>query len=343
MKLLTPFSPCIHGCVLVITLILTSTGIYAADQPDKILTPFQPIIIALDSNNLAQAETMYQELSDAQQDSMTGQLIGGRLMMGRDQYDDAEIYLGKLVAANPDSAEAHYMYGWVSMVQAQRASLLSKLGYAKTGKKHLRKAIELAPQHVKALELLAQFYNYAPSLAGGDEDKAIELAQRVKAIEPVTGVNLLSAIAANHDDEQAALAIIQQALAEPALIENGELYYRKALLLQQLERWKDARVALKNAFDYAGDDRERILVQYQVARTAVLSQTFSQQSLDAMKMVISDAEHVPEIDINWAYYRAAQLYLLNDDQANAAKYHALALQSADEDLAERLQDLEAQL
>ena len=343
MRLGNPFSRYTRLCTLAVTLMFASTDIFAASTPDNSDSTIQQIFAAFDNQDPEQAEVLYQALSETQQSSISGKVIAGRLMMWRDQYDEAEIFLGKLVAAHPQSAQAHYMYGWVSMTQAQRASIFSKLGYAKTGKKHLLKAIDLDSEHLKAMELLAQFYNYAPSLAGGDEDKAVELGLRVKAIEPVAGVSLLSAIAANHDDEQAALIILDQALTDPTLSKNGELHYRKALLLQQLERWDDAREALKAAFNYAEDEREQLLVQYQVARTAVLSQTFSQHSLDAMKAVINKADHVAEIDINWVYYRAAQLYLLNNDQANAAKYHALAQPSDDDVLSERLQDLEAQL
>lgn len=283
---------------------------------------YQDIIDALDEDNTPLAAELYQALGDKQQESFVGKTIKSRLMLGADQYDEAEEFLESLVESYPDEAEAHYLFGATNLSQAQRASIFSKLGYAETGLEHLLKAVKLNPEHLKAHSVLVQFYQHAPSMAGGDVEKAKNHAQILKSIDPEEGFLSLASIAASEQDEKAALVVVQDGLQ--ALPESSQLHFQSAILSQQLEQWEQASASLNNAVKYAESEKQAIRAKYQIGRNSVLSKSDLDAGLSAMKEVLEMPTSDQHISVDWAHFRTAELYLQKGDKEIAKKHYLLA-------------------
>ena len=296
---------------------------------------YQDIINALDEDNTPLAEELYQALGNQQQDSFVGKTIKSRLMLGADKYDEAEEFLESLVENYPDEAEAHYLYGATNLSQAQRASIFSKLGYAETGLEHLLKAVQLNPEHVKAHSVLVQFYQHAPSMAGGDTKKAKIHAETLKSLDPEQGFLSLASLAANEEDEKAALAVLQDGLQE--LPKSSLLHFQTALLSQQLEQWEDASVALDNAVKHADSEKEMIQAKYQIGRNSVMSKSKLDIGLAAMKEVLDTPTSDQHISVDWAHFRTAEIYLQKGDKDSAREHYQLAKNmTGDSELKSRL-------
>ena len=80
--------------------------------------------------------------------------------------DDAEKLAERAVAANPKDARYHYRLAEISGIKAQRASVLHQMGLARKFKKEAEAALAIDPNHVRALDMMMEFYLQAPGIVG---------------------------------------------------------------------------------------------------------------------------------------------------------------------------------
>lgn len=320
---------------LLIGAVMFNASVVAAGELDAVED-------ALDRDKVALGQSLFDELTDEIKSSFMGQIYKGRLMLSRDEYDDAEAFYEDLVERYPEQAEAHYLYGATNMTQAQHASIFSKMGYAEKGLEHLHKAVELDPTHRKGHVFLSQFYSFAPGMVGGDVNKAREHAAIVKTLDAEQGIELLAGIEARHESEEAGLAVLQKGLE--ALPESSRLHHAMALRLQEDENWGAAREHLQLALNKANDDEDKYKALYQVGRTAVLSESQLEEGIAAFEQVLNNADDTRGISIDWAHYRAAQLYVLHKDKAGAKAHYDQALaMTSDKELQKKLKKMKRKL
>src|SRR6266852_1831245 len=114
-------------------------------------------------------------------------LIAGRAALDRRDSDQAIAQFEKTVAQQPNSAEAHYYLGVAYAQKAEAANMLSQMSLAKKAKDAWARAVELDPNSFNARLRLIEFYVSAPAMAGGGEDKAMELAEDAKKRDAFDG------------------------------------------------------------------------------------------------------------------------------------------------------------
>jgi tetratricopeptide (TPR) repeat protein len=103
------------------------------------------------------------------------------------ELDEAEKLAERAVAANPRDARYHFRLAEISGIQAQRASVLHQMGLARKFKKEAEAALAIDPNHVRALDMMMEFYLQAPGIVGGDKAKARGVADQLMKIDPVEG------------------------------------------------------------------------------------------------------------------------------------------------------------
>jgi len=90
----------------------------------------------------------------------------------------------RAVELAPGSAEAWATHAANLGTQAQRASLLKQMGFAKDCRAAGEKALALDGKNRTALEVMAGYYENAPGLIGGDKEKAKGLRETLKGLDP---------------------------------------------------------------------------------------------------------------------------------------------------------------
>ncbi len=147
--------------------------------------------------------------SDGYAHYLFGSLLGNQFR----EYDAAEEQLEKSVALVPDNADYHFTLGRLYGVQAQRASIFSKLSYAGKVKAEFLRAVELAPDIPSYRVGLINFYLMAPGIAGGSVAKAKDHAAELLKRNASAGYLASGQIAAYEKDYESAereyLAAIQ--------------------------------------------------------------------------------------------------------------------------------------
>jgi tetratricopeptide (TPR) repeat protein len=111
----------------------------------------------------------------------------GRAALEKNDLEKAAAALEKAVGQNPKDAEAHFLLGQVYGIQAQKASMLSKAGWAKKTKAEFEKAVELDPNLIDARFALIDYYTMAPGFMGGSQEKALQQAAEIKKRDGIQG------------------------------------------------------------------------------------------------------------------------------------------------------------
>jgi len=143
------------------------------------------------------------------------------LVRTRTSADQARALLEQAIAADPKNAEAHYLLGSVFYAfgddpkasdEAQKAvtlddskaeyhlllgnslsglldaaGMFKKMSLARQIKSEFERAVAENPKSTAARTALAEFYAQAPSIIGGSNDKAMDQARQVAAIDAVEG------------------------------------------------------------------------------------------------------------------------------------------------------------
>ena len=99
-------------------------------------------------------------------------------------YEKCKFYAELAKAADRSSADAHFWYGVGLSRIIQVRGLLQALSQGGEVKKAFQKALELDPNHTKAMGALAIWYLEAPRLAGGNVDRSIHWFKKGLFIDP---------------------------------------------------------------------------------------------------------------------------------------------------------------
>ncbi|MGH9499193.1 MAG: tetratricopeptide repeat protein [Terriglobales bacterium] len=140
-----------------------------------------------------------------------------------ERWDEAIQQAEKAVALDPTKKNAEFRAALadavVSKLSASQAGMFTKLSLARRFRQEAEQALQLDPNNLDAASDLLEFHLEAPSIVGGDKQKALEIADRMVRANPVRGY-LLQLEIATHDKKPAGQleSLVQQAIkADPML------------------------------------------------------------------------------------------------------------------------------
>ena len=115
------------------------------------------------------------------------QWLLSRVRMAFRDFDGALAPAEKAVALDGGNVEYHWQLAQVAGEMASRANMFKAMGLAKRYRREVDAALALNPKHTGAMTGLMEYYSRAPAIAGGDKNKAVELADRIMAVNKVDG------------------------------------------------------------------------------------------------------------------------------------------------------------
>jgi len=323
--------------LLLISTLLASNYAISAGSDETI----QQANAAIQQEQFDKAEDLLKSLPSSEQKVF----LLGKLELERGELDEAEAYFEKAIKLNKEQANHHYFLGITSMQLATSASIFSAPGYASTAKESLQQAIELQPSHVKAMVSLSQFYIFAPSIVGGDVEKAEELVKQIAKYDEMESLLIERLIYRQQENEEGAIKIAEQlnerfSSSAKAMVAAGFIY-------QEAEDYSRAL----NLFELASQqpnedkhDKSSEMALYQVAKTAVLAEQELEKGTKALEsyLQLPASDELPGKD--WASFRLAQLSQLKGDKQKALLLAKEAKTQTDDDrLEDELKDFIKQL
>ncbi|TQV89252.1 tetratricopeptide repeat protein [Aliikangiella coralliicola] len=241
----------------------------------------------------------------------------GRIALIEKELDTAEDYLEKAVEALPENPDYHFWYGLVNARQAANASIFTAPGYASDAKAHFKKALAINPSHVKAMKGLISFYSNAPAIAGGSDEKALAMADKLYAVDAKEGLISKIAIYREQQELDDELKIAQQLMNDfpdspRALLKAGFAY-------QYAKQYERALEIFEKAVKKQNEDEANYLTGalYQIGRTAALSEKYTQRGIEALRRYLEKDISSDLPSIYWAKFRLASLYLRQGNKEDA--------------------------
>lgn len=252
--------------------------------------------------------------------------------------DKAEDLLEKAVKIDSNNADYQHWYATISCNQASSASMLSALGYAKRCKKAYEAALKLAPDNPRSYIALGSFLAQAPGIAGGDKDKALQLAEQLKQIDPLQGA-LLQLNASDLQDD----AVFNALLAKDELLtQRPETYLQRGVVFSRADQHTKAMAMFEQALTMPASDDEaaeaKAQALYQIGRSAVKGELAVDKGIAALQQFIAQQPAADNID--WAKLRLGQLYIAQQQQVKAEEIlKPLQASTQDKELQSELQKL----
>jgi len=102
----------------------------------------------------------------------------------RQAFDEGARLARRVLDMQEHNAEAHYLYAANLGSSAQSAGVMASAFTVNTLKKHVRRALELSPDHAPALHMMGMMLEELPWFLGGDKDKAITYLVRATEVKP---------------------------------------------------------------------------------------------------------------------------------------------------------------
>lgn len=293
---------------------------------------------ALESEDVALAEQTLSALSNEEKSSVAGQVLSGRLLLVKDQTEDAFDYFEDLQEQHSNNVDVNYYLGVSAVIMAQKASIFSKLGYAKDFIKAMEKTVELKPDHQDALNTLIGFHLNAPGIAGGDTEQALTYAKQLQQYDAEQGYSQIANVYWQTEKPELAEKTMNEAFTK--FPESGILYFSRANVSIQKEAWDSAREDLKLAIKYAKDDERKSRALYQQGKVSAESGEQAVLGIEALTQAlpIADKQYQP-----WVKYRLAQLYMQEKELTKASKLVTQIDVSEDEELEGKVKKLKKKL
>ena len=102
----------------------------------------------------------------------------------RQAFDEGARLARKALDMEDNNAEAHYLYAANLGSSAQIKGVTASALTVNTLKTHVRRALELNPDHAPALHMMGMMLEELPWFLGGDKDKAITYLVRATEVKP---------------------------------------------------------------------------------------------------------------------------------------------------------------
>lgn len=316
--------------LVVITLfILVSKASYA----DK-----QHVENALKDENVPLAEQAFKALTTNEQQSVDGQVLAGRLLLVKGDTEDAFEYFEALQEVHSNNVDVNYYLGVSAVIMAQKASIFSKLSYAKSFIKAMEQTVALKPDHQDALNTLIGFHLNAPGIAGADTELAMLYAKQLQKVNAEKGYSQIANVYWQTDRAELADKTMQEAIDK--FPQSSVLYYSRALVQMKKEQWQAAHNDLALAINYAQNDELKTRALYQQGKVSVKSGENIEQGIAALTnaIPISDKQYKP-----WVQYRLVQLYVQQKKLVKANEFLIKIDVSDDEELEDKVKKLKNKL
>jgi tetratricopeptide (TPR) repeat protein len=289
-----------RSCILVFYFSFSSAlGFSRDDKLDALLEAghFKQVARALDPANSHDAETLYL-LSNVKQ--------------GFGKTDDAVRLAEAAVKIDPSKAKYHLQLAGTLSDQAENVNVFKKISLAGRIRSELETAVKLDPKNTDCLFGMMMFYEAAPGIAGGNKEKARQMAGEIAHIDPSKGYLAQARLARdNNQKDQIEDLYLKAVKADPtsfeALMALANYYASDEKKKHELAD-KYAEQALKLDASRAGP--------YVISAEAAAFQ----QSWEKLDSLLSKSEQANHDDLNPFYQAGRTLLQLNQELTRAERY-----------------------
>ncbi|HRE83937.1 MAG TPA: tetratricopeptide repeat protein [Opitutaceae bacterium] len=210
--------------------------------PALFASEFDQALFLYKEKRFGEAQPIFEKLDAADPNNPRLVFYLGALALRRGDFEESAKMLERASQLDPRSGHYQNELGDAYGLWAQRAPLLSKLGLAKKCLAAYERAVELDPDNIEYRLSLMTYYVEAPRFAGGNMDKAFEIARDVQRRDSFQGGLTLAGLYCSQKKWAQAFAEIDT--LQKKFPDKAEVDYQIGRIAaasgQQLDRGKNA-------------------------------------------------------------------------------------------------------
>ncbi|HTS47040.1 MAG TPA: tetratricopeptide repeat protein [Bryobacteraceae bacterium] len=166
----------------------------------------------IDNGHFKRAREIAEPAYKAHPEDAHANYVLARIQHEFNNLDDAAKLAEAAVRLDPKSSPAHRELGEIYADQADHASFLKQLGFARKVHAEFDAALAIAPKDPDNLFDQVQYFMEAPGVVGGDKNKAAQLANDLLQIDPARGYLALAYIARTEKQDDKLEGLYQKAV-----------------------------------------------------------------------------------------------------------------------------------
>jgi tetratricopeptide (TPR) repeat protein len=272
---------------------------------------------ALAAGNTTQAIAFYQ----SQESDINAKIKLAAVYMAID-LDEAEDWIELARKQDDQDPKMHFTRGNIMGMQAAN-SIFSALSYAGKSLDSFEQAVALEPTNISYQMGLLSFYVQAPGIAGGDMDKAKQVAQAITALDPIEGLKANIMVYTALEDKPGLDRLLQEGLTKHS--DDPWFLFNAGMIKQNHQEYAQAIGLLSQVpLDVENEEYQQryFSAQYQIGKTAILAEDFYPVGLAALDNYIANAaigNGMPSI--HWATFRKANIVQAMGDKVTATQLY----------------------
>lgn len=282
-----------------------------------------PVEQALQNGEVDKAASLITTLPSAEE-----HLYRCRIAMMLEHWDEAGGECEKAVKENPQNSLNHLWYGRALGERASRANFMSAYSLSKKVHQEFEDAARLNPQSTDALSDLCEYEYEAPSVVGGDIDRAVQLAAQVEKLDPGRGIELHARIL----KEQKRIPEAEQEFKRAIGASAHPAYEWSALasFYRGQQRWDEMESAIQSVLKAVERDPKAATALYDSSSLLLRTKRNSDLAEKLLTMYLNSQFKSEQAPAFAAHAHLAQLLDARGDKADASKERAAALALAHE-------------
>jgi len=234
-------------------------------------------------------------------------------------YDEAADRLKSAIELDGTNSDYYLWLGKVYLAKLDESSFFEKGILSGKVMDNYQKAIKINPANIEARIHLANYYIYAPSIAGGSTKKAKEQAEEINKYAPEQALMLYANIYSQEGEYNLAIEEYKKYVALHP--EDVDAYYQFGMFYQALERFDDATEMFEMAIKI--DDKAYGSL-YQIGRTAIFSGENIDRGINCLQEYIEVNPGSPNPGLDSAHWRLGMLYEKKGKMKLARKEYSIA-------------------
>jgi tetratricopeptide (TPR) repeat protein len=135
----------------------------------------------------AEAQSVLEKIVAAEPDNAEAYYYLAQAQINRNDHEHAVLSMEKATTLAPANSEYFRLLGDTYGISAQKAGIFSKFGWARKCKAAYDKAVELDPKNVTARMSVLEYCRQAPGIVGGGMDEAYAQAAEIRKLDPSRG------------------------------------------------------------------------------------------------------------------------------------------------------------
>ena len=267
--------------------------------------PFEQVQELLRNRETVKAEQIIRNILTSDENNAEALYYLGVVHLVNGDYEQAIDQLEEAIELNDKDYRFFERLGDAFGMKAQKAGIFKAMFVIGDMRSNWEKAIELNPGLVPARERLISYYLAAPGIAGGDDDKALKLAQEVIELDPAKGYYLRSRyytkVQEPDNAEKDLLKSVELDSTNGDILNNIAYFYLNQNKLQLSKKYFNQYIAHykdePNPYDSKGDyfvktgQLDSALVMYQ---TAIQKNPNFEPSLYNQALMLKDLSRLEE-------------------------------------------------